>query len=347
MNPRKVTFDWNLDTNNNIRGLGKYSNKYYEEKAREIALSYFKKIIDFQPKMSGGNHGVYIIKTSCDKYLLRINFNITNDNYLLVEKLVIDKAKKMDIPAPEILAADISKKDCKYQISRFIEGDSINKLYKENRLHNNNLFDIGRYLRRLHAVKVNRGFGYFDIDQEGDIFGLNNTYYEFVMNKLYYNVARLVELGFINTKTQTLIISIFTKAKMLFTINEGSLIHRDYGFYNMLGSSTEIFSINDWSDSASGDPLEDLGVLRAHYEPNIYYQVLKGYTSEFAEKDYEELRIKLYTLRHLINFALDRINQGIISDPKYYSRVDFNGLSPKAYSKYEIVKYTEDFSNVF
>lgn len=341
MYQRKHIHNWKadapFDSNINV-GKQKYSNENINTEIRKICAHLFNNS-DFRiiPKMSGGNHGAYIVETSKKKYMLRTDISGVNDNYFYVESMILTKVSNLGIPVPKIVIVDTSNKfsSFKFQLMEFIEGESINKLFKKDTLRDDTIVKIGDYLRKIHSVTIDNGFGHFKYTPNGEeLIGLVNSNFEFINCKLNSHVDSLLESDLISIATANDIKKIFVDNQKILDIPVGHLLHRDFGFYNMVGTDDEVYSINDWNDACSGDPLEDVGILAAHYEPDVLELLLTGYNSTFSGKDL--LKVNIYKLRCLLYFALGRIELTTTDTVRYLSARQVEDISALEYTLSQI-----------
>ena len=83
-------------------------------------------------------------------------------------------------------------------------------------------------------------------------------------------------------------------------MSQGSLIHKDMAFWNLLGSPTEVAAVIDWDDVVSGDPVDDLSIVRCFYDDDVWRPLLESYQEVRRLPDDFEGRLGLYLTRNML-----------------------------------------------
>ena len=128
----------------------------------------------------------------------------------------------------------------------------------------------------------------------------------------------------------------FAKALPALDNIKGSLLHRDYAYWNILGSSDRIEGIIDWDDCVSGDPADDFGIVNCFLAEPLVERMLKSY---FENTQYDEtfsMRIHLHTVRNMLWKTVIRDYMGYFDRGQGFFLTPANGRSLRDYTLYKL-----------
>jgi aminoglycoside phosphotransferase (APT) family kinase protein len=216
-------------------------------------------------KSKGCDHKIYLIYSNEGNFVLRIP--IKEKNKLISQSWAFRQWGKLKIPVPKIISV---KKD--YLIEELIEGEDMEDENLSKKIQEKILSDLGRYTKRMHSVKT-KGFGYFD--KEG--IGKNKTWKEFIYKDFLETLEDNFKLGVIDKDIFEKVNNYLQENKKILNIKSPRLLHADLADCNIIIKNKNISGIIDASDSISGDPYYDLGVVRKNFGEDLFNEFLKGY----------------------------------------------------------------------
>ncbi len=313
---RTNIYYWKCDNPLPVEEKLVYNDKYkladITNIVKEIAIYNFKKEpLKVVSTGSSGNHYAYHIEYPDKTYFFRSDDGKIDDDYMDAEKVAVDLARKAGVPAPLIYATDTTKKKfpVRYQLMEKVEGSPMKIFYGDNTLDREKTSrQLGEILSKMHSVKINR-YGFFNTEKirtKNQIEGLDGS------NELYFNkrlnehLEYLVKTEFLKRAEMEDIQKLIDKNRKLLKVNEGRLVHKDIAFWNMIGTETKINAIVDWDDVISGDPVDDLAIIRCFYEEDVFDLMLKGYfDSNKPDSDFYP-KLWLYLIRNMLWKAVFR-----------------------------------------
>lgn len=294
-----------------------YTNKYalsdISNMVGLIAGDYFKETpVKVENNGSKGNHYTYIITFSNKKIFFRADDGQTDDDYLDAENAVMNIANVYDVPVPEVYYTDTSlqKYPVRYQLMEMIPGKPLNVYHQEGILDKTVIGkELGRCMARLHKIYFN-GFGFINTEKlksNNNITGLDKSHSEYFYKKLDYHIKYLKDNNFLTSEKADLIKLLIRKNEHLLNLKQGSLVHKDLAFWNMIGSPSKLNAIVDWDDVIIGDPVDDISITRCFYNEDIFNPILEGYKeiSPLPEDFYP--RLWLFLIRNMLWKAVIRL----------------------------------------
>lgn len=270
----------------------------------------------------GRNNPVLILN---DRYVLRFDgLQHEGRSRFFGEKLAYENLRARGIPAPEVLALDISKtlatRD--YLMMSKVEGqpviDAWENLSPEQR--QTVAFEAGMYLAQMHDIEL---LGYGQIRQlEADRFA---SWYAYITEYMGRYGAEAIEMGILTDQENQQMQALFVRYKPLFDrVIPGRLVHWDYHFENILQQNGHVTGILDFEWSLSGDPIYDFKV-RQQWEdtcPGSREWVYKGYISQHSLPDDHELKVALYRVMMLLDYAVDAMDEAEMREASDLLRVE-------------------------
>ncbi len=320
---RTNIYYWKCDNPLPIKDKLVYNDKYrladISDTVREIAIHHFKK----EPKEvkstgSTGNHYAYHIIYPNKTIFFRSDDGKIDDDYMNAEAAAMNLARKNKIPVPKIYATDTSKKNfpIRYQLMEKVSGKTMSDYFQDGSLDKEKVSrQLGRHLARMHQIKID-GFGFFNtqlLREKKKIIGLDKTSRDYFNKKLEDHLKYLQETKFLSLKERKKIEKLIEKHAKHLEIKQGYLVHKDIAFWNTVGTPTKINAIVDWDDVISGDPIDDLAVLRCFYEPDIFDPILQGYQEITKLPADFKMRLWLHFIRNMLWKAVFRSFMGYFS----------------------------------
>ncbi len=328
----------------------KYSNDSIAV-AKSVVRDFLgKEPVEFNHLKVDGNHFAYYFSDSRVKFFLRTDDGLSDDCYMLAESAIMEELSKSKMPVPKVFATsvDLKKFPVRYQIMEFLETPSLNAFYQQNTLNCPDIArEFGVFLSRLHQHKYPK-FGFIDINilsEEKQICGIDPTW------AAYFNKCLPKHLGYLQDK-QILsagkirqIEQIFECRQEWLNLDAGSLLHRDFAYWNILGTQDRISAVIDWDDAVIGDPADDLGIVNCFNAPEFMRIMLESYSSSTPVDENFTHRIWLYTLRNMLWKTMIRHYMGYFDrDKKFFLNKNELNLSLKEYSLEKINQSIKNLS---
>lgn len=287
---------------------------------------------------SDGNHLAAKIVDGNDQFLFRADEGAAVDDcYMLAESTVMNLLHKNGLPVPEVFKTDISleKYPFRFQIMQFVQFPCLNKFVKEHTLDEWKIAEqSGEFLARVHALHF-PGYGFFNTDLLAAgkaLEGLDHSAAEYFNKRLEDHFAYLKKRELITTGKEERIRNAFQKAMPLLNDLPGSLLHRDYAYWNILGSADRIEMVIDWDDCISGDPADDFGIINCFLAPELLERILKSYSRFIPVDESFLIRIHLHTLRNMLWKTMIRDYMGYFDKGKDFFLSRDDGVSLKEYT---------------
>ncbi len=257
------------------------------------------------PLRADGNHIAFIITHAGRKYFFRADDGCGDDDYMLAESRLMQLASEHGVPVPRVYHTDVSRTVCqfRFQIMDCCAEPCLNAHHKKQSL---DLAAVGKqlgaYLHRLHTVRID-GFGFIDTERlgrTGQVRGLDQSYPDYFNKRLDDHLGYLRQHELLARDDADEVARLFQRHAARLQLAEGALVHRDMALWNVLGTPDRITAIIDWDDAVSGDPADDLGILRCFYDDDFMEPVMRGYWEDEAPSYDFLCRVELHTLRNML-----------------------------------------------
>lgn len=257
----------------------------------------------------GRNNPVSIIN---DRYVMRFDgLDLEGRSRYFGEKLAYESLRARGIPAPEVIALDVSRtlapRD--YLILSKIEGQPVADSWKDlSPVQREQVgYEAGTYLAMMHEITLH-GYGHI-LKPENERF---STWYEHVMDNLQgYYLREAVTRQIMTSAERDGILAVFEKHKpILVDVHPARLVHWDYHFSNIMQQNGHITGILDFEWALAGDAMFDLN-LRDYWEerrPGSRAPMMKGYTDQRSLPADSEARIALYQIVMLLDDFVDAVS---------------------------------------
>ncbi len=296
---------------------------------------------DFQVIRSDGNHLVCRFKDKGAAYILRADEgNLTNDVYMLAESSVMTLLNQNGLPVPPVYHTDISMKryPFRYQIMEFVSFPSLNTFAQDGTLNESRIAkQLGRFLARIHQFHFH-GYGFFNTDklaEENTLEGLDKTAADYFEKCMEDHIGYLTGHDLLSSAEEARIRNAFAKALPLLNGINGSLLHRDCVYWNILGTQDNLERVIDWDDCISGDPADDLGIVNCVLPEALMKQVIDSYTETETPEPSFYTRIHLHTLRNMLWKAMIRSYMGYFDKGKKFF-LSGRGMPLREYTLFKI-----------
>jgi aminoglycoside phosphotransferase (APT) family kinase protein len=313
---RTNIYYWKCDNPLPVKEKLIYNDKYkladITDIVEKIAIKEFRK----KPQKvistgSSGNHYAYHIIYKNKTYFFRSDDGKIDDDYMDAEKVAIELAGKNGISVPKLYATDTSKKyfPVRYQIMEKVKGESMKVFYQNGSMdRNKTATQLGKELAKMHSIKVNK-FGFFNtekIREKGKIEGLDMSNEDYFNKKLDDHLSYLGKTKFLKVKEVDDIHKLINKNRKFLKLEKGRMVHKDIAFWNMVGTKSKINAIVDWDDVISGDPVDDLAVVRCFYDDDVFNPLIKSYFKYLEQPDDFYPKLWLYMIRNMLWKAVFR-----------------------------------------
>lgn len=322
-NPRQSVYYWKCDRPAAFHGTDEHFHRNFSESQLSDILQerFPDKSFALRPAAGQGNHITWLATVDGTELFVRIEDGPERDDYIEVESRVLAEVRALGIPAPRVHGVDASRKRVPFawQLLENIPHPDLNQLHKEGRLDVAQLaYDIGAAVARWQAIQPS-GFGPFDsaiLRHENRLNGFHQHYEDYFFLHLDRHLRFLVERGFLAECDADEITTEIKRHRGLLALEQGCLVHKDLGLWNILGTGTAIAAFIDWDDTICGDPMDDLSLLGCFYDGKVLGRALHGYAGvRPLPSDYRR-RFWLHLLRNMIVKSVIRVGAG------YFERTD-------------------------
>lgn len=246
-----------------------------------------------------GDHYAYRVESGGRTLLFRAAADMTGDDYMLAEEAVMALATAHGVPVPRILHTEAAAgSPLRWQFMEFVDGAPLHEVDLGESLAS----DLGRLLRRLHAVPID-GFGFVDtahLRTTGRVRGLHQRYVDYVTCRLEDHLGYVATHGLLGSTEAARAAALFTSHAAHFDLSSAVLVHRDPAPWNLIGSADGISALIDWDDAVGGDPADDLSILRCIHPRSFTDAVERAYRDGAQPPEGFEARIRLHTLRNML-----------------------------------------------
>jgi len=287
-----------------------FTEKYNCQKLNECAFRIAerfsgKKMRSFSPFRADGNHLTYSFEGAGKTCLLRLDPGGTEDDYMLAESAVMNFLHSKGFPVPRIFETDVSMKEIPYrwQIMEFIDEKCLNAYAGEGTLDKDAIAkQSGFFLAKLHRFQFS-GYGFLNTEKlrtEGVFHGLDASCSAYFRKRLPTHLEYLTAHEFLTQNELELVKELFHHLEPLLNFGKGSILHRDFTYWNILGTESEIVSVIDWDDCVIGDPMDDLGIVNCFQDREYMERLIDSYAQVMPIGKNERTRIRLHTLRNML-----------------------------------------------
>lgn len=307
---RTNIYYWKCDNPLPIAEKRLYNDKYAQaditDTVEAIATDFLNEAPDAVKHMgSAGNHYAYLIEYAGRTYFFRSDDGKLDDDYMLAEQAAMRMARQRGIPVPELLACDVSmeRHPVRYQIFEHIPYPDLNKHDQADKLDRDTVGrQVGDILARLHGIQLD-GFGFFDTAQlasSDTVHGLDTSNRDYFLKCLDAHLAYLRDVGFLSVEQVREIEQLIARHDALLELDRGSLLHKDMAFWNLLGSPEQVEAVIDWDDVVSGDPVDDLSIVRCFYDDDVWLPLLDSYRAVRSLPADFDARLAMYLMRNML-----------------------------------------------
>jgi aminoglycoside phosphotransferase (APT) family kinase protein len=235
-----------------------------------------------------------------DAYVLRFDvLDWGGQNRYVGEKWACDLLRETDVPVPQVLALDTSKRLVPYDylIMTKMPGQPISTsaaaLTPEQRQAIG--YAAGQYLATMHS---------HTFDQFGLLYHLvagtpNPDWAAYVADHYRYYRGQVQALSILSDEVFARLDALLLRMKPLFdAVRQGVLIHGDYHFLNLLQQDGKLSAVLDFDWASSGDPSWDFRIDDAIEEelPGSRDAFYAGYTSRRPLPDGHWERVAFYRI---------------------------------------------------
>jgi aminoglycoside phosphotransferase (APT) family kinase protein len=249
-----------------------------------------------EPVKRGLNNRATVVD---DAYVIRFDvLDLKGVCRYVGEQLAYERLRAVGLPAPEVVALDLSKTliPYHYMILTKVDGRPLIDDWQDFSPAQQAKIGqtAGRYLAQMHAITLD-GFG--------KLSRLATTplprWYDHVAEFFERYAGPLTEQGVLDNATYTRMCASVERLRPAFDMtSSGRLIHADYQFENLLHVDGRITAILDFEWSLAGDPAWDFR-LDDQWEddcPGSAAHLYAGYTATRPLADDHRLRVWLYKL---------------------------------------------------
>ena len=313
---RSDIYYWKCDNEVPLSEKLVYNDKYrladISDLVKTIGREYFKDDdITVLAANGEGNHYTYIIRVKDKDIFFRADDGKVDDDYMDAEVAAMELVRKHQVCVPQVYHCDtsMSQYPIRYQMMERVSGKSLNVLDQNRTLNRKSIgLQLGRMLARMHDIKLD-GFGFFDTEtlrRQGDVVGLDESNEDYFFKKLDDHLKFLQDNDFLHNGQVNEIERLIEKNAYLLKLEQGSVVHKDIAFWNIIGTEDKINAIIDWDDVIIGDPADDIAIMRCFYDDVLDY-IYEGYQEHTKITDTFRAKTTLYLVRNMLWKAKIRI----------------------------------------
>ena len=341
MNHRKNIYYWKSDrayARGNVQERETSNFVELEQQLDNYLVSHFKKNLS-ELRLGGGqgDHITYLAVYPDQTYFVRVENGPEKDDYIDVESAVLRKVNEIGIPSPRLYHCDSSRSEVGFaiQVIEYINSKDLNVLEKNGQLDIINVAkDIGKYVAQWQSITPFK-FGLFNRSElmaRNRLEGYHNAYRDYFLLNWDEHLDYLRRTDFLGKKEVTRIKKLVGEYDFLLNIMQGCLVHKDLALWNILGSPTKIHAFIDWSDTISGDAMDDISLLACFHSGAVVTAALEGYSSIRQLPDFFEERIWLHLLRNMIFKAVIRVRGNYFNKSGDFFMNNTNSSDLKAFT---------------
>jgi len=341
LNNRKNIYYWKSDrpyAMGNVQDHSKVDMSELGEQLHTYLTEYFRPG-PFELRLGGGqgDHVTYLAIYPDQTYFIRIDNGPENDDYIDVESAVLQRINALGIPSPKLFHCDSTRIRFPFaiQIIEYINSKDLNEHEKNGDLDILTIAGfIGESVAKWQSITPSK-YGLFDrsvlIEQE-HLQGYHNTYRDYFLLNWDAHLHYLQTNTFFEENEVFEIKELVREYDYLLNIPHGCLVHKDLALWNILGSSNEIVAFIDWSDTISGDAMDDLSLLGCFHSGEVVQAAIKGYARVRELPEYWEKKFWLHLLRNMIFKAVIRVRGKYFDKPDSFFMSNSNSSDLRAFT---------------
>ncbi|GIN72969.1 hypothetical protein J14TS2_34440 [Bacillus sp. J14TS2] len=259
-------------------------------------------IPDFYQLTEGLSSQTFGFQFAKSNYVIRINRSI---NGFKKDAYVSRMFRSKSLPIPEVVEVDHMENGYAFCISRKADGVRIQDLEKKELPQiTESVVDVVRTISNTDLAGTT-GFGRFNSKGEAEFLSWN-AFLKSIWDPSYYDWNFVSDSFKLST-----IEKMFKRVEELskFCPEKRSLIHGDFGSYNVLTDKGHVTAVIDWDLSLFGDPLYELATLLFWNENHMAHVIKELQLS--SDTMYASERLLCYQLHcGLQELHMSTVNQG-------------------------------------
>jgi len=316
LNDRKNIYYWKSDrqhTQGNTQDLNRSDILKLQEQLKEYLTAHFKTgLLKLSPAGGQGNHITLLAMYIDQTYFVRVENGPEKDDYMDIESAVLQKINHSGIPSPKLFHSDSSRQNVPFaiQVIEYIKSSDLNILEKKGELELIKIaMDIGKYIAKWQQITFPK-FGLLNplaLSEKNILEGYHDTYRDYFLLNWDMHLQYLQDSFFLEKTQVREIKQLVAGADYLLDISQGCLVHKDLALWNILGSPVQIHAFIDWSDTISGDDMDDISLLGCFHSGQVVASALEGYSSVKPLPGMYEKKFWLHLLRNIVFKAVIRV----------------------------------------
>ncbi|MGQ0591420.1 MAG: phosphotransferase family protein [Gammaproteobacteria bacterium] len=236
---------------------------------------------------------------------------------LLAEKSITHEAIRHGIPAPNVIAVDVSRAvfPFEFQLVEALKGRTMRDFDADEKRSRALLEGLAESLRRVHQINCG-GYGLIGISSsgatvgepgEGPLAGVHARWRDYITTKLVPHIRCCQKLGAISGHEVDAIQHRFDDFVEPREAVRSRLLHGDPGGHNVVSrDGASIDGLLDWEDALAGDPLYDIAMLATFHPERRHDAIWRGYGFGEALPEQVYRRFWTYFLRIALAKAVHR-----------------------------------------
>jgi hypothetical protein len=238
------------------------------------------------------------------------------DRPLLLDRWVSARAREAGLPALEVYAVDLSRRDCPwdYELLEPARGVPLKQFDDDELTLAPLLTELGAFLARVHRLATEQ-FGLLIPDATGSTArGACSTWAGYLENHLERHVALCRNIQAISSREAQTILKVFRDAGPRLEARP-ALLHGDPGSHNVFVADGRVSALIDWEDALAGDPIYEVAFWATFHPEPRHAAFLEGYRKEQDLGANFAYRFWLYFLRVALAKTVVRHNLGLRDRP--------------------------------
>ncbi len=278
---------------------------------------------------NGTTHLLWAVELDTERVIFRANSLPAEmvDFPMVVEAALIRHFANQGYPVADIRCVDLTRTRCEtdFAIGDESGGMPLANLDDDERLLLPQLAELGRWMGRIHAERISRGYGWIAIDPADPIGnkrgnrplfqGLFASWPEFLDVKFAEHLRHCVRLKAIDMAEANRIEAWSARIKNTLSNSPSAILQNDLSSVNVFTDGRRIRSILDWEDAILGDPIFDVAGWATFHPVRRHSYFLRGYFSEHPKPADFDLRFWFYFTRISLARTVLRDRFGLIDKP--------------------------------
>jgi len=181
--------------------------------------------------------------------------------------------------------------------------------------------------------------------EEKELKGIDSSWKTYFEKCLKRHLSYLGKNNIFDRGILDQITTILAENADLLQLKSGSLLHRDFALWNILGSSDRITTLIDWDNAVIGDAADDIAIMNCFMDRAYMDHLLDAYSQTHPIDKTFNRRISFYTLRNMLWKTMIRHYMRYFDkDESFFLTKNSEGISLKEFSILKITTAIKELS---